>query len=102
MTDNFQTAQSPLIQAGCTIHIISQNILNPELKLIFIFNPDCPLDRYLVIPCHPRESGGQAGIQLIKNPRAAGQYRGFVRCAECITSWIPACAGMTGLMENLG
>jgi hypothetical protein len=38
----------------------------------------------------------QAGIQQIKGTRVAGQQTGFVRYAELLTDWIPACAGMTG------
>jgi hypothetical protein len=44
----------------------------------------------------------QAGIQLIENPRTAGQYQGFIRFAGCLFRWIPACAGMTGLMNYQG
>jgi len=30
-----------------------------------------------------------------KNPHAAGRIFGFVRYAELLNRWIPACAGMT-------
>ncbi len=36
----------------------------------------------------------QAGIQLIKNHRVAGQH-GFVCSAVFLSCWIPVCAGMT-------
>jgi hypothetical protein len=43
---------------------------------------------YVVIPA-------KAGIQLVENPRIAGQQQGFVRYAEFNSCWIPAFAGMT-------
>jgi hypothetical protein len=60
-----------------------------------MFNPNFPLDRKFVIPA-------KAGIQMIKKPCEAGQNKGVDRCAMNYFCWIPAFAGMTGLMENLG
>jgi hypothetical protein len=57
--------------------------------------PNFPLDRKFVIPA-------KAGIQMIKKPCEAGQNKGVDRCAKYYFCWIPAFAGMTGLMENLG
>ena len=37
----------------------------------------------------------QAGIQQLNNSRVAGQRPGFVRYADILIYWIPACAGMT-------
>jgi hypothetical protein len=59
------------------------------------FNPNFPLDRKFVIPA-------KAGIQMIKKTCEAGQNKGVDRCAKYYFCWIPAFAGMTGLMENLG
>jgi hypothetical protein len=39
---------------------------------------------------------------MIKKPCEAGQNKGVDRCAKYFFGWIPAFAGMTGLMENLG
>jgi hypothetical protein len=39
---------------------------------------------------------------MIKKPCEAGQNKGVDRCAKYYFCWIPAFAGMTGLMENLG
>jgi hypothetical protein len=39
---------------------------------------------------------------MIKKPCEAGQNKGADRCAKYYFCWIPAFAGMTGLMENLG
>jgi hypothetical protein len=61
----------------------------------FILNPNFPLNRKFVIPA-------KAGIQMIKKPCEAGQNKGADRCAKYYFCWIPAFAGMTGLMENLG
>jgi hypothetical protein len=58
------------------------------------FIPKIHLAPELVIPA-------QAGIQLIKNPRVAGQYQDFVRFAGCFSCWIPAFAGMTYPMNYL-
>jgi hypothetical protein len=58
-------------------------------------NPNFPLDRKFVIPA-------KAGIQMIKKPCEAGQNKGVDRCAKYYFCWIPAFAGMTGLMENQG
>ncbi len=43
-------------------------------------------------PSFPRR---RESSQLNK-PRVAGQSFGFVRYAEYLSNWIPACAGMTG------
>jgi hypothetical protein len=61
-------------------------------NLFGVFNPNNPLAPELVIPA-------KAGIQLIENLRAVGQYQRFVRFAGCLFCWIPACAGMTDLMD---
>jgi hypothetical protein len=39
---------------------------------------------------------------MIKKTCEAGQNKGVDRCAKYYFCWIPAFAGMTGLMENLG
>jgi hypothetical protein len=39
---------------------------------------------------------------MIKKPCEAGQNKGVDRCAKYYFCWIPAFAGMTGLMENPG
>jgi hypothetical protein len=39
---------------------------------------------------------------MIKKPCESGQNKGVDRCAKYYFCWIPAFAGMTGLMENLG
>ena len=41
------------------------------------------------------KTGGRPESSQIKNPRMAGQAFGFVRYAELLNHWIPACAGMT-------
>jgi hypothetical protein len=69
--------------------------VDPATECISLLNPDNPLGRKLVIPA-------QAGIQIINKPRAAGQHQGFVRFAEYLSRWIPACAGMTALMDYSG
>ena len=57
-------------------------------------------DRFLV---QNRVIPAQAGIQTIKlRAREAAQFSNIVRFAECFSYWIPACAGMTALMDELG
>ena len=41
------------------------------------------------------------GNLLMKDRRAADQYQSLARSTACAFCWIPACAGMTALMDSL-